>query len=75
MSSGVYKAIEMVGTSEESFDDAVRRAVQRAGETMRELEWIEVMEQRGYVKGGMVREFQVKLKVWFKLDEAAQTQG
>ena len=39
---GAYKAIEMVGTSGQSFDDAVRQAVKRAGETMRDLEWIEV---------------------------------
>ena len=67
---GAFKAIELVGTSEQSFDEATRAAVRRAGETVRDLEWIEVLEQRGYIRGGEIREFQVKLKVWFKLDEA-----
>lgn len=66
---GAYKAIELVGTSEQSFDDAARSAVRRAGDTMRDLEWMEVLEQRGYIRGGEIREFQVKVKVWFKLDE------
>jgi dodecin len=69
---GAYKAIELVGTSEQSFDDAARQAVKRAGETVRELEWMEVLEQRGYIRGGEIREFQVKVKVWFKLEDGAQ---
>lgn len=73
--SGVYKSIEMVGTSEKSFDDAVRVAVHRAGQSMRDLDWVEVMEQRGYVKDGELREFQVKLKVWFKLEEGSDVPG
>jgi flavin-binding protein dodecin len=52
--SGVFKSIEMVGTSETSFDDAARVAVRRAGESMRDLEWLEVVEQRGYIKGGEI---------------------
>lgn len=69
---GVFKSIEMVGVSETSFDDAVRSAVRRAGETMRNLEWMEVVEQRGYISGGDIREYQVKVKIWFKLDDAQQ---
>lgn len=70
--SHVFKSIEMVGTSENSFDEAARNAVRRAGETVRDLEWMEVVEQRGYIHGGEVREFQVKVKIWFKLEEADQ---
>lgn len=66
--SSVYKSVELVGTSGESFDDAVRVAVRRAGETLRDLQWLEVMEQRGYIKGGEVNEFQVKIRVWFGLE-------
>ena len=66
---GAYKAIELVGTSEQSFDDAARAAVRRAGETMRDLEWMEVLEQRAYLRGSDIREFQVKVKIWFKLDD------
>ncbi len=67
--SGVFKSIEMVGTSGTSFDDATRAAVRRAGESMRDLEWLEVVEQRGYIKDGEINEFQVKVKLWFKLEE------
>jgi dodecin len=69
--SGVYKSIEMVGTSPNSFEEAVRAAVRRAGETVRDLEWMEVVEQRGYIAGGEVNDFQVKLKLWFKLEDGA----
>ena len=69
--SGVYKSIEMVGTSGQSFEDAVRAAVKRAGGTMRDLEWMEVVEQRGYIRGGEIHEYQVKVKLWFKLEDGA----
>ena len=68
----VFKSIEMVGVSSQSFDDAVRVAVRRAGETMRDLEWLEVVEERGYIRGGEISEFQVKVKIWFKIEEGAQ---
>jgi flavin-binding protein dodecin len=69
--SGVFKSIEMVGTSSQSFEDAARVAVKRAGESMRDLEWMEVVEQRGYINGGEIREYQVKVKLWFKLEPNA----
>lgn len=69
---GAYKAIELVGTSEQSFAEAARSAVRRAGETIRNLEWMEVLEQRGYIRSGEIAEFQVKVKVWFKLEDGAQ---
>jgi dodecin len=65
----VYKSIELVGISPQSFDDAVRNAVRRAGGSMRSLKWLEVVEQRGHVEGGEITEFQVKVKVWFELEE------
>jgi dodecin len=68
MSSDVYKAVDLVGTSSESFDDAARMAVRRAGETLRDLQWIEILEQRGNIRGGELREFQVKVRVWFGLE-------
>ncbi|HEX7238795.1 MAG TPA: dodecin [Longimicrobiaceae bacterium] len=66
----VFKSLELVGTSPQSFEDAVRTAVKRAGESMRDLEWMEVVEQRGYIKGGEVQEYQAKIRVWFKLEGA-----
>lgn len=65
----VYKSLELVGTSPQGFDEAARTAVKRAGESMRDMEWMEVVEQRGYIKGGEIHEFQVKLKLWFKLED------
>lgn len=64
----VYKSIELVGVSKQSFDEAVRVAVKRAGDTVRGLQWLEVMDQRAYISGGDVQEFQVKVRIWFELE-------
>jgi dodecin len=71
MSSEVYKSVELVGTSSESFEEAIRTAVHRAGESLRNLQWMEVMEQRGYIKGGEVQEYQAKVRIWFGLEGGA----
>ena len=67
--SGVYKMVEIVGTSTVSFAEATKEAVKRAGKTIRNMGWFEVVEQRGAIKDGAVSEFQVKLKVGFKLED------
>ena len=64
----VFKSIELVGVSDVSFDDAVRVAVRRAGESMRNLRWLEVMDQRAYIQGGDVQEFQITVRIWFELE-------
>lgn len=64
----VYKSIELVGVSANSFDEAVRVAVKRAADSMRNLQWLEVIDQRAYIKGGDVNEFQVKVRIWFELE-------
>jgi dodecin len=51
----VYKVVELVGSSETSVDDAIKSAVQRAGETLRNLRWFEVVQTRGHVDEGEVR--------------------
>ena len=68
----VYKSVELVGVSAASFDEAVRVAVKRAGETIRGLQWLEVLEQRAYLHDGELREFQVKVRIWFSLEGGAQ---
>ena len=68
----VFKSVELVGVSPASFDEAVRVAVKRAGETMRGLQWLEVVEQRAFLDSGDVREFQVKVRIWFELEDDAQ---
>lgn len=64
----VYKKIELVGTSDESLEDAIRTAIKKASETLRHLDWFEVKEIRGKIDGGDVSSFQVVLQVGFKLD-------
>ncbi|GEM89415.1 dodecin [Oceanithermus desulfurans] len=64
----VYKKIELVGTSDESLEDAIRAAIRKASETLRHLDWFEVKEIRGKIGDGDVQSFQVVLQVGFKLD-------
>jgi dodecin len=68
MPSHTYRVTEVVGTSTESVDDAVRGAIGRAGQTIRGLDWFEVTEIRGHIENGAVAHFQVGLKVGFRLD-------
>ncbi|HEX6100302.1 MAG TPA: dodecin [Thermoanaerobaculia bacterium] len=65
----IYKLVEIVGTSEESFAKAVSAGVERASETLRNLDWFEVTELRGRVANGKVSQYQVKMKVGFRLDD------
>lgn len=66
---GVYKMTEIVGTSNKSFADAAQNAVKRASKTLRDLRWFEVSDMRGLITEGQVAEFQVTLKVGFKLED------
>lgn len=65
----VYKLTEVVGTSKESFADATRSAVQRASKNVRGTSWFEVSEFRGTIKDGDIDEYQVKVKIGFKLED------
>lgn len=69
MPDHVYRVTEIVGTSPESVDVAIRNGVRRAAATLRGLDWFEVTEVRGHIVDGDVEHFQVGLKVGFKLDE------
>jgi flavin-binding protein dodecin len=66
-----YKLIELVGTSEKSFADAANNAVKKAAQTLHGLAWFEVVEERGAIADGKVSEYQVKLRVAFRLDADA----
>jgi len=68
MSEHVYKLVELAGSSAISSDDAIRTAVERAGKTLKHLDWFEVTETRGHIVDGKVTHFQVKLKVGFRLE-------
>jgi flavin-binding protein dodecin len=65
----VYKLVEIVGTSKESFAKAVANGVSRASKSLRNLDWFEVTEMRGRIEGDAVAQFQVKLKVGFRLED------
>ena len=65
--SGTYKVIELVGTSPLSFAEATKSAVAEASRTVRHMDWFEVVNERGSIVDGKVAEFQVMLKVGFKI--------
>ena len=65
---GTYKITELIGTSPVSFAEATKAAVAEAAKTLRKMEWFEVAEERGKIKDGKVEEFQVKLKIGFKIE-------
>lgn len=71
MSGNVYRVTEVVGSSAEGVDAAIRTAVERAGQTLHGLDWFEVTEVRGRISDGRIAEYQVGLKVGFRLDEAS----
>lgn len=69
MADHLYSISEIVGTSTEGVDDAVRRAIERASKTLRNLDWFEVSEIRGHIDSDQVCHFQVTMKVGFRLEE------
>ncbi len=68
MSDKTYKLIELVGVSENSMEEAIQNAVARANQTLKNLDWFEVVEARGVIQDGKVKQFQVKIKVGFRLN-------
>jgi flavin-binding protein dodecin len=70
MSDHTYRIIEIVGSSPESIDAAIRNGISRASETMRGLDWFEIQSVRGHLQDGTIGHFQVTLKVGFRLEDA-----
>jgi flavin-binding protein dodecin len=68
VSDHVYRLSEIVGSSQTSIDDAIRNAISKAAETVRNIEWFETKEIRGQVVDGGVAYFQVRLKFGFRVD-------
>ena len=68
MGSHTYKMIELVGSSPDSSDAAVRNAITRAGETLKHLDWFEVLETRGHLVDGRIAHWQVTIKVGMRLE-------
>jgi flavin-binding protein dodecin len=69
MSDHVYKTIELVGSSATSVEDAVKNAIAKASQTVRNLRWFEVVETRGHIEGSKVAHWQVTLKLGFTLED------
>ena len=69
MSDNVYKHIQLTGTSGKSIEDAVNTALARAAKTVHNMRWFEVVETRGNIEDGKVREWQTTIRVGFTLDD------
>lgn len=69
MEHHVYKKIEIVGTAESSVEDAIANGVERASKTLQHVDWFEVSEIRGAVRAGKVAQYQVVMKVGFRLED------
>ena len=69
MSDHVYKKIEVVGSSPNGFEEAIKSALARAEKTVRNMRWFEVTETRGDIENGKVDHWQVTLKIGFTLEE------
>ena len=67
MSNPTHKKVEVVGTSPTSFSEAADNAIKKAAETLHNLEWFEVGEMSGRVRDGKVAQYQVTMKIGFRL--------
>jgi hypothetical protein len=70
MSDHTYRLTEIVGTSSDGVDAAIRNGLGRAGQTIRNLDWFQVTEIRGQLDEGRAAYFQVTMKVGFRLEDA-----
>ena len=70
MADRTYRVTEIIGTSPEGIDQAIRNGIARASETIRHLDWFEVTEVRGNIRDGQIAHYQVGMKVGFRLEDA-----
>jgi flavin-binding protein dodecin len=69
MSSHTYRMVEVVGSSSQGVDDAISNGIARANRTLRNLDWFQVTEIRGHLQDGQIADWQVTMKVGFRLDD------
>jgi flavin-binding protein dodecin len=69
MSSHTYRMVEIVGSSPQGVDDAISNGIARANGTLRNLDWFQVTEIRGHLQDGQIADWQVTMKVGFRLDD------
>jgi dodecin len=72
MTNRTYVMNEIVGTSTESVNDAITNGIKRASQTLRNLDWFEVVQVRGAIMNGDVKHYQVTMKVGFRLEDAQE---
>ncbi|HBR96734.1 MAG TPA: hypothetical protein DD979_05080 [Gammaproteobacteria bacterium] len=68
MNDHIYKKVEITGSSTESSDDAIRNAIKKASESIKHINWFEVVETRGHIEDGEISHWQVSLKIGFRLE-------
>ncbi|MGW2486191.1 dodecin [Streptomyces sp. NPDC001606] len=69
MSNHTYRLTEIVGSSHEGVDQAIRNGIDRAGQTLRNLDWFEVTQIRGQLDNGRIEHWQVCMKVGFRIED------
>jgi flavin-binding protein dodecin len=69
MSDHIYKHIELTGSSDVGTDQAIKNAIEKAGKTVKHMDWFEVVATRGYIDDGAIRHWQVTIKIGFRLDD------
>lgn len=69
MEPRVYKQIEITGSSMNSTDDAIRNAIAKAGESVKNMDWFNVTETRGYIEESAVKYWQVTVKIGFRIED------
>ncbi|MGW7353802.1 dodecin [Streptomyces sp. Z26] len=75
MANHTYRVTELVGSSPDGVDSAIRNGIERACGTLRQVDWFEVTEIRGHIEDGRVEHFQVGMKLGFRLEEQDQEQA
>jgi hypothetical protein len=69
MNDHIYKTIELTGSSTESSDQAIKNAIEKASESVKNIHWFQVTDTRGYVEDGAVRHWQVTIKLGFRIED------
>ncbi len=69
MGGHVYKHLDLTGSSEVSSDDAIKRAIAKAGESVRGMHWFQVLETRGFIEADKVKHWQVTIRVGFRIED------
>jgi flavin-binding protein dodecin len=69
MTAHTYKIIELVGSSPNGTDEAIRNAISKAAQTVKHMDWYEVIESRGHIVNGQIQHYQVTIKVGFRIED------